>query len=68
MLQSEAGYIDARPQSDSSTKPLATHGRTIHGVIRVASTVRLRLPISPRQADLFVTRADMGEIRAAGFC
>src|SRR5258708_21159538 len=30
MLQSEAGYIDARPADTSSTKPLATHGRTIH--------------------------------------
>src|SRR5260221_9699588 len=30
MLQSEAGYIDARPLNASSTKPLATHGRTIH--------------------------------------
>jgi hypothetical protein len=29
-LQSEAGYIDARPQTDSSANPLATHGRTIH--------------------------------------
>jgi len=29
-LQSKAGYIDARPFTRSSTKPLATHGRTIH--------------------------------------
>src|ERR1700761_6206565 len=29
-LQSEAGYIDARPLTASSAKPLATHGRTIH--------------------------------------
>src|SRR3982074_2793697 len=29
-LQSEAGYIDARPKI-RSTKLLATHGRTIHG-------------------------------------
>src|SRR6266566_9194610 len=29
-LQSEAGYIDARPLTVISTKPLATHGRTIH--------------------------------------
>src|SRR6266850_6797981 len=35
MLQSEAGYIDARPLTASSAKPLATHGRTIHpGQIR----------------------------------
>jgi hypothetical protein len=30
MLQSEAGYIDARPLTASSAKPLATHGRIIH--------------------------------------
>src|SRR3984893_17075516 len=30
MLQSKAGYIDARPLTASSTNPLATHGRTIH--------------------------------------
>src|SRR5882672_9625603 len=30
MLQSKAGYIDARPLTASSTKPLATHDRTIH--------------------------------------
>jgi hypothetical protein len=29
-LQSEAGYIDARPQPAKLTKPLATRGRTIH--------------------------------------
>src|SRR5450759_2123458 len=29
-LQSEAGYIDAKPHTASSTKTLATHGRTIH--------------------------------------
>jgi hypothetical protein len=29
-LQSEAGYIDARPHTARSTNPLATHGRTIH--------------------------------------
>ena len=30
MLQSKAGYIDARPLTANSAKPLATHGRTIH--------------------------------------
>jgi hypothetical protein len=30
MLQSQAGYIDARPHPPESTKPLAPHGRTIH--------------------------------------
>src|SRR6516162_5304713 len=29
-LQSEAGYIDARPHQPESRKPLAPHGRTIH--------------------------------------
>ena len=28
--KSKAGYIDARPLTANSTKPLATHGRTIH--------------------------------------
>src|SRR5262249_53688011 len=32
MLQSKAGYIDARPLSPSRRNPLATHGRTIHWV------------------------------------
>ena len=31
-LQSKAGYIDARPLTASSTKTLATRGRTIHRV------------------------------------
>ena len=30
MLQSEAGYINARPHLPDRGKPLATHGRTIH--------------------------------------
>ena len=30
MLQSKAGYIDAKPLTASSAKQLATHGRTIH--------------------------------------
>src|SRR5215467_1372925 len=29
-LQSETGYIDARPRLPDRRKPLATHGRTIH--------------------------------------
>src|SRR3981189_3386610 len=32
MLQSKAGYIDARPLTASSAKPLAPRGRTIHWV------------------------------------
>jgi hypothetical protein len=30
MLQSKAGYIDARPLTANPTNLLATHGRTIH--------------------------------------
>ena len=30
MLQSKAGYIDARPLPPTRQNPLATHGRTIH--------------------------------------
>ncbi len=47
MLQSEAGYIDARPADTSSTKPLATHGRTIHWVKSVVLTLRRSLPVFP---------------------
>jgi hypothetical protein len=60
MLQSKAGYIDARPHH-LIDEPLATHGRTIHWVIRVhlaASpprllwrrllTSRARLQVRPR--------------------
>jgi len=40
MLQSEAGYIDARPQRLDRRKPLATHGRTIHsGQTRTSADV-----------------------------
>ena len=35
----ETGYIDARPLSPDRRKPLATHGRPIHWVNRVSSTV-----------------------------
>jgi hypothetical protein len=38
-LQSEAGYIDARPLTARSTKTLATHGRTIHWVISDIASV-----------------------------
>src|SRR5271166_6503345 len=47
-LQSEAGYIDARPLSAGSMKPLATRGRTIHwGQTRLVPQVQLtpRLPL-----------------------
>jgi hypothetical protein len=49
MLQSKAGYIDARPLTASSAKPLATHGRTIHWVTSVVLCKR-RLPCDFRYA------------------
>src|SRR6266478_6296588 len=52
MLQSKAGYIDARPLTASSAKPLATHGRTIQlgqkrrfGDISVTSVLPLKADI-----------------------
>src|SRR4051795_2962091 len=54
MLQSEAGYIDARPLTASSAKPLATHGRTIH------SGQSLRL--TSCQADLRVRFRPKGDL------
>src|SRR3981189_3268904 len=48
-LQSETGYIDARPLTPDRRKLLATHGRTIHWVNRVILTLRRRLPISPEK-------------------
>src|SRR5216684_561081 len=48
MLQSKAGYIDARPLTASSAKPLATHGRTIHWVISAILTVVRLLPVFPQ--------------------
>src|SRR5260370_15938837 len=47
MLQSKAGYIDARPLTASSAKPLATHGRTIHWVNHVILRVPRSLPVYP---------------------
>src|SRR5260370_17519771 len=44
MLQSKAGYIDARPLTASSAKPLATHGRTIHWGQQRKSEANLPVP------------------------
>jgi len=48
MLQSEAGYIDARPHPPDRRKPLATHGRTIHWVNRVVSAMSSVSPVYPQ--------------------
>ena len=47
MLQSKAGYIDARPLPPDRQNSLATHGRTIHWVIHVAGC-QGRLPVDVR--------------------
>jgi hypothetical protein len=47
MLQSEAGYIDARPQLQGSTNPLALHGRTIHQGQKRASALSAECLLSP---------------------
>ena len=59
------GYIDARPLTASSAKPLATHGRTIHwGQTRMWRAIRKRsrfTPMSghrPTRADWSVSSAD----------
>jgi hypothetical protein len=55
-LQLEAGYIDARPLTASSSNSLATHGRTIHsGHFRRFLTKRADVrfpPISDRRPDI----------------
>jgi len=50
-LQSEAGYIDARPLTAISTKTLATHGRTIQWVIRyrLEPSIQSSMSASPRK-------------------
>ena len=50
-LQSEAGYIDARPLTASSAKPLATHGRTIHSGQNAKNSLR---------ANVFCSSANSG--------
>jgi hypothetical protein len=52
MLQSEAGYIEARPLTANSAKPLATHGRTIHWVKIAALTGYWPLPVYSGERSL----------------
>src|ERR1700722_16872045 len=68
MLQSKAGYIDARPLTASSAKPLATRGRTIHvGQTRTSARIRAK-SVHPPTADMrrrhrhvgFVPTGDIG--------
>src|ERR1700730_7069500 len=59
MLQSKAGYIDARPLTASSAKPLATHGRTIHWV-------KLRNTQHEQMSSALHPTTDVGLARAKG--
>jgi hypothetical protein len=56
MLQPKAGYIDARPLTASSAKPLATHGRTIHWV-------KLRNTQPEQMSSALPPTADVGSAR-----
>ena len=47
-LQSEAGYVDARPHQPELTKPIAPHGRTIHWV-KNAAEIRSALDLLEAQ-------------------
>jgi len=50
LLQSEAGYIDARPLTASSAKPLATHGRNhTSGSIRESPARNWASPLCPQE-------------------
>src|ERR1700730_3350255 len=59
MLQSKAGYIDARPLTASSAKPLATHGRTL-------SWVKLRNTQHEQMSSALHPTTDVGLARAKG--
>ena len=65
MLQSKAGYIDARPLTASSAKPLATHGRSIHWVTLGRSRSEHNEPALPQAADIEADSA-VGPGRAKG--
>src|SRR5467141_3228256 len=57
-LQSEAGYIDARPQTDSSTKT-SCNARPDHTLGQKGRSDRRPAASGlPRQADYFRTRPD----------
>jgi hypothetical protein len=47
MFQSKAGYIDARPLTASSAKPLATHGRTIQMGQKCNFAIRAAIGVEP---------------------
>src|SRR5262245_783827 len=69
MLQSKAGYIDARPLSPSRRNPLATDGRTIQLGHKRALSLHFRMSALPPEADIAERRCDVllsaGNRRAA---
>ena len=52
MLQSKAGYIDARPLTAKLSKLLATHGRTIHLGQKATSAHRCGMSALPPETDI----------------
>src|SRR6267142_3540352 len=62
MLQSKAGYIDARPLTASSTKPLATHGRTIHSGQTRKSGDAITTSALPPTADIPESGCDVRKV------
>ncbi|QBP26296.1 hypothetical protein Bdiaspc4_39855 [Bradyrhizobium diazoefficiens] len=65
MLQSKAGYIDARPHH-LIDEPLATHGRTIHsGHLRPTWVIRSMSDLSPIATERRTRPDHAGGSRAA---
>src|SRR6266446_5011556 len=60
-LQSEAGYIDARPPPPIRRNLLATHGRTIHWVRLGPRRAQSRGPLYP-QYQISIGTIEMSEM------
>src|SRR5260370_13602906 len=67
-LQSETGYIDERPLNASSTKPLATHGRTIHWVKLRRTQCEHMFSGLPLKADLAQCSRHFAFVPRSGHC
>jgi hypothetical protein len=65
MLQSKAGYIDARPLTASSAKPLATHGRTIQLGQKQKSGPAITTSALPPTADIPESGCDVRKVPIA---
>jgi hypothetical protein len=68
MLQSKAGYIDARPLSPTRRNSLATHGRTIHWVIHGLGGQDRRLCLSamPPRATIRRLSSSVRQLQVKG--